>query len=81
MNPIDTTRYEIIRKEDGTLKRLNGNGTEDDEMTVEYYTSQIQFHTQVILNLAAQKARVEDFEAENPLPGEDEDLESLSESL
>ena len=37
-------------------------------MTVDYYTSQIDYYTQVLANLEAQKAKVEQFELENPPP-------------
>lgn len=68
MNPFDTSTYEIQRKEDNTLIRVDGYGGETPEMTVEYYTSQITYYEQVIANLEAQKAKVEEFELANPAP-------------
>lgn len=68
MQPFNTSTYNIIRKEDGTLVRIDGLGGESPEMTVDYYTSQIEYHTQVIANLEAQRLKVEEFELENPAP-------------
>ena len=66
MEPFNTDNYNIQRKEDNTLIRVDGLGGETPEMTVEYYTSQITYHEQVVANLEAQKAKVEEFEVENP---------------
>lgn len=66
MDPFNTENYKLERKEDGTLVRVDGLGGETPEMTVDYYDSQIAFHTQIIANLEAQKLKVEEFEVENP---------------
>lgn len=66
MNEFDTTKYNITRKEDNTLVRVDGLGGETPEMTVDYYDSQIALHNQVVTNLEAQKAKVVAFEIENP---------------
>lgn len=66
MEPFDTTKYNIQRKEDNTLIRVDGLGGETPEMTVEYYTSQVTYHEQVIANLEAQKLKVEEFLVANP---------------
>lgn len=72
MEPFDTTKYELQRKEDNTLIRVDVYGGETPEMTVDYYESQIAYHEQVIANLEAQKAKVEDFLVNNP-PEENEE--------
>ena len=66
MQEFDVTKYNIQRKDTGELVRIDGLGGETPEMTVDYYTSQIAYHEQVIANLEAQKQKVEDFEADNP---------------
>ena len=66
MNEFDTTKYNIQRKEDNSLVRVDGLGGETPEMTVDYYDSQIAFHEQIVANLEAQKLKVEEFEVENP---------------
>lgn len=66
MQEFDTTKYNIQRKEDNSLVRVDGLGGETPEMTVDYYTSQITFHEQIVANLEAQKLKVEEFEVENP---------------
>ena len=66
MQPFDTSKYTINRKESGELIRVDGYGSESPEMSVEYYTSQIAYHEQVVANLEAQKAKVVEFERENP---------------
>ena len=63
MQPFNTSNYNIQRKEDGSLVRVDGLGAETPEMTVEYYASQIDYYTQVLANLEAQKSKVEAFEA------------------
>lgn len=68
MPPFDTSTYKINRKEGGSLVRIDGLGGETPEMTVEYYNSQIHYHEQIIMNLIAQSAKVEEFEVENPAP-------------
>lgn len=85
MEQFNTSHYNINRKEDGTLVRIDGLGGETPEMDVAYYEAQIAFHKQVVANLEAQKAKVEAFELENPFfieewpeaSGTEEDLESL----
>ena len=66
MEPFDTTKYNIQRKEDGTLVRVDGLGGETPEMTVDYSDSQITFHEQIVANLESQKLKVEEFEVDNP---------------
>lgn len=66
MQEFDTTKYNIQRKEDNSLIRVDGLGGETPEMTTDYYDSQITFHEQIIANLEAQKLKVEEFEADNP---------------
>ena len=70
MEELNTNLYNLHRKEDNTIVRLDGLGNETPEMTVDYYDSQIAFHTQVVANLEAQKAKLEQFEADNPLEEE-----------
>lgn len=72
MNEFDTSKYTIDRKDDGSLVRVDGLGGETPEMTQEYYTSQIDFHNQVIANLQAQKEKLEEYERENPAPDTEE---------
>ena len=76
--PFDTSKYNLQRKEDGTLARRDGLGGETPEMDVAYYDSQIAYHEQVVANLEAQKAKVEAFEAANPwtppVEAEEEDV-------
>lgn len=66
MEPFDTSKYNIQRKEDGTLVRVDGLGGETPELTVDYYNTLIAYHEQVVANLQAQKAKVEEFERDNP---------------
>ena len=66
MQPFDTTKYELQRKEDNTIVRVDGLGGETPEVTQEYYTSQIAFHEQVVANLNAQKSKLEEFLANDP---------------
>ena len=68
MEPFDTTKYNIQRKEDNSLVRVDGLGGETPEMTVDYYDSQITFHEQIVANLESQKLKVEAFEVDNPAP-------------
>ena len=72
MNEFDTSKYTIARKDDGSLVRVDGLGGETPEMTQEYYTSQIAFHNQVVVNLQAQKEKLEEYERENPAPDTEE---------
>lgn len=67
MDVFDTTKYELQRKEDNTIVRVDGLGGETPEMDVDYYNSQIAYHQQVVANLETQKAKVEQFEADNPV--------------
>ena len=69
MQPFNTSNYNIQRKEDNSLVRVDGLGGETPEMTVDYYT-------QVLANLEAQKSKVEQFELENPAPVVEEPQES-----
>ena len=73
MEPFNTDNYNIQRKEDNTLIRVDGLGGETPEMTVDYYDSQITYHEQVVANLEAQKAKVEEFLVANPAPVVEED--------
>ena len=66
MEPINTDLYRLERKETNEVVRIDGLGNETPEMTSDYYTSQIAFHTQVIANLEAQAAKLAEFEADNP---------------
>lgn len=68
MPPFDTSTYNINRKEDGSLVRVDGLGGETPEMTLDYYDSQIEYHTQIVANLEAQALKVQEFELENPAP-------------
>ena len=65
MEPFDTSKYNLQRKEDNTIVRVDGLGGETPEMTQEYYTSQIAFHNQVVANLEAQRDKLSAFEADN----------------
>ena len=67
MEPIDTSKYNLQRKEDNTIVRIDGLGGETPEMDVAYYDSQIAFHEQVVANLEAQKAKVEEWLVDNPV--------------
>ena len=75
MQEFDTSHYNINRKEDGSLVRVDGLGGETPEMDVAYYESQIAFHEQVVANLEAQKQKVEDFLADNPAPEQPDESE------
>ena len=66
METFDTSKYNIQRKEDNSLVRVDGLGGETPEMTVDYYISQITYHEQVVANLEAQKLKVEEFLVANP---------------
>jgi len=66
MNEFDTSKYNISRKEDNSLVRVDGLGGETPEMTQDYYNSQIAYHQQVITNLEAQMQKVAAFELDNP---------------
>lgn len=66
MQPIDTSKYNLHRKEDNTIVRIDGLGGESPEMTQDYYTSQIAYHSQVVENLGAQLEKLAAFEAANP---------------
>ena len=68
MEPINTELYQIQRKDSGELVRVDGLGGESPELTVDYYNTQIAYHEQVVANLQAQKAKVEEFERDNPAP-------------
>ena len=68
MQPFDTSHYTIQRKDSGELVRIDGLGAESPEFSIEYYNPQIEYHEQVVANLQAQKAKVEEFERENPAP-------------
>ena len=72
MESFDTSKYNIQRKEDGTLVRVDGLGGETPEMAIDYYDSQIAYHEQVVANLEAQKLKVEAFELANPVPAVEE---------
>lgn len=79
MEPFDTTKYTLQRKEDNTIVRIDGLGGESPEMTQDYYTSQIAYHSQAVANLKAQKLKVEKFERDNPLPEPEEATEKSQE--
>lgn len=66
MEPFDTSKYNIQRKEDGTLVRVDGLGGETPEMAIDYYDSQIAYHEQVVANLEAQKEKLADWLPANP---------------
>lgn len=66
MEAINISLYTHKRLEDNTIVRVDGLGNETPEMTVDYYDSQIAFHTQVIANLEAQAAKLAEFEVDNP---------------
>lgn len=66
MEPFDTSKYTLQRKEDNTVVRIDGLGGESPEMTQDYYDSQITYHKQVVANLEAQRNKLADFEADNP---------------
>lgn len=66
MNEFNTDLYNIERNEDGSLSRVDGLGGRTPEMDVAYYDSQMAYHQQVITSLEAQKARVVEFEQDNP---------------
>lgn len=75
MQEFDTSHYNINRKEDGSLVRIDGLGGETPEMDVSYYEAQIAFHEQVVANLEAQKQKVEEFLVDNPAPEQEEEQE------
>ncbi|WP_154100365.1 hypothetical protein [Rhodococcus sp. YH3-3] len=75
MDPFDTSKYNIQRKEDGTLVRVDGLGGETPEMTIDYYDSQIAYHEQVVANLEAQKMKLADWLVDNPEVEADEPAE------
>lgn len=66
MQEVDTTKYNLLRKHDNTIVRIDGLGNESPEMTQDYYASQLIFHEQVIANLNAQCDKLVAFEAANP---------------
>lgn len=66
LDKFDTTKYELQRKEDSTIVRVDSFGGETPEMDAAYYDSQIAFHQQVVANLEAQKEKLEDFLASEP---------------
>ena len=66
MQPFDTTKYSIQRKEDNSLVRVFGNGFEEPELTQEQHQYNVDYHTQVASNAQAQLDKVAAFEAENP---------------
>lgn len=80
MEPFDTSKYELQRKPDGTLVRLEINQFtretyEAPEMSVEDYDARIKQaqdeitkQQTIISNLEAQKAKVVEFVRENPKP-------------
>lgn len=67
MEQFDTSKYNLQRKEDNTIVRVDGLGNETPEMDVAYYDSQIAFHKQVVANLQAQKEKLEAWLVDNPL--------------
>ena len=79
MQEFDTTKYTIERNENGSLSRVDGLGGRTPEMTVDYYNSQIAYHEQVVANLEAQKAKVEEFEADNPIEEPEAEVEESEE--
>lgn len=66
MEQFDTSRYNIQRKLDGALVRVDGLGGETPELSLDYYDSQIAYHEQVVANLDAQKEKLADWLMENP---------------
>ena len=66
MQEFDTSKYNLQRKEDNTIVRVDGYGNESPEMDVAYYDSQIAFHEQVVANLEAQRDKLSAFETDNP---------------
>lgn len=70
MQPFDPTSYELQRNADNTIARLYRWGSEEDELSSEYYTDriaqEIENKARVIADLEAQRAKLAAFEAENP---------------
>ena len=64
--PFDTSRYELLRKQDNSIVRVFGNGFEEPELTQEQHQSNVDYHTQVASNAQAQLDKVVAFEADNP---------------
>lgn len=77
MNPINTSLYQIQRKDSGELVRVDGLGAESPELTIDYYETQIAYHEQVVANLQAQKPKVEEFERDNPAPEVEEENQPI----
>lgn len=76
MEPFDTTKYELQRKEDNSIVRVYGNGAEEPELTQEQHQHNVDFHTQVAANSQAQLDKVKEFEKENPPVESDEQEET-----
>ena len=66
MEPFDTTKYSLRRKEDNTIVRVFGNGFEEPELTQEQHQYNVDYHTQVASNAQAQLDKVAAFELANP---------------
>lgn len=66
MEPFDTTKYELQRKEDNTIVRVFGNGFEEPELTQEQHQYNVDFHQQIVDNSQAQLDKLRAFEDANP---------------
>ena len=75
MEPFDTSKYNIQRKEDNTIVRVFGNGFEEPELTQEQHQYNVDYHTQVASNAQAQLDKVAAFEVDNPpIAAEEEEV-------
>lgn len=70
MQPFDPTSYELQRNSDNTITRLYRWGSEEPELSSEYYTDriaqEIENKARIIADLEAQRDKLAAFEAENP---------------
>lgn len=62
MEPFDTTKYELQRKEDNSVVRVFGNGFEEPELTQEQHQYNVDFHQQIVDNSQAQLDKLRAFE-------------------
>ena len=66
MQPFDTTKYELQRKEANSIVRVFDNGHEEQELTQEQHQYNVDFHQQIVDNSQAQLDKLKAFEDENP---------------
>ena len=81
MEEFNTSNYEHRRKDDNTIVRVFGNGSEEPEMTQDFHQYQIDTHNQIVANSQAQLDKLKAFELENPPHEIEEETTEESENV